>query len=71
MKEECPIPIYFKVKPHESWDEVTKERVKKHFTRFKLGQLYSSYASEEFSGKVFYLKRPLNVVGLTMLKKNC
>ncbi|MGE7975541.1 hypothetical protein ACQKOK_22045 [Bacillus cereus] len=69
MKEECPITIYFKVKPHEYWDEVTKERMKKHFTRFKLGQLYSSYASEEFSGKVFLFKKAFERDGANYVKE--
>ncbi|MCQ6565082.1 HNH endonuclease [Bacillus mycoides] len=55
--EEIPLTIFYKVNPHQSWDRIKKERVKKHFKRFKLGQLYSSYASEEISGKLFSFKK--------------
>jgi hypothetical protein len=68
INEELPLSIFFRVNPHETWNDVKKERVKKHFTRFKLGQLYSSYASEEISGKLFLLKKAFEQGGESNVK---
>ncbi|WP_371069327.1 hypothetical protein [Sediminibacillus sp. JSM 1682029] len=67
--EELPISVLYKVKPHNSWDDVMSERVTKHFKRFKLGQLYSSYASEELSGKIFSLKQSFEQGGTSVVKR--
>jgi hypothetical protein len=66
--EQLPLAIYYKVIPHGTWDDIKKERVKKHFTRFKLGQLYSSYASEEVSYKIFLLKKAFEQGGATSVR---
>ncbi|EZP61085.1 HNH endonuclease [Exiguobacterium sp. RIT341] len=54
--ESVPITVRYRVMPPETWSEIKKERVKNHFKKFHLGQLYSSYVSEELSEKIYILK---------------
>lgn len=68
LNEELPLTIFFSVRPHESWNEIKKERVKRHFIRFKLGQLYSSYASNEISGKIYLLKKTFELGGAPLVR---
>lgn len=68
FEEKLPLTVLFSVKPYESWDDITKERVRKHFKRFHIGQLYSSYASAELSEKIYSFKKLFDDGGASALK---
>ncbi|QNK89826.1 hypothetical protein H7992_09325 [Sporosarcina sp. resist] len=68
FEEKIPLTIFFNVNPHESWDDITKERVRKHFNIFQIGQLYSSYASSDISGNIYNLKKIYDEGGASALK---
>ncbi|AWX56928.1 hypothetical protein AB432_018565 [Brevibacillus brevis] len=67
--EELPLTVYFIAEPSQSsWDDLKKIRVIKHFSRFRLGQLYSSYASNELSGKIYSLKSSFEQGGAALVR---
>lgn len=67
--EELPLTVYFIAEPSKSsWDDLKKIRVQKHFNRFRLGQLYSSYASNELSGKIYSYKKMFEQGGADLVR---
>lgn len=68
IEEKLPLTVFFGVNPYELWDDIKKERVRKHFKKFHLGQLYSSYASAEISGKIYSFKKLFEIGGSLALR---
>ncbi len=46
IQESNPIIFEYYIAPPKTWDNTTTKRVENHFNLFKLGVMYSSYASE-------------------------
>ena len=44
-----PVTIRYYVKPPDDWDEVSKHRVKAHFSCFQLSKRFSAEASNELA----------------------
>ena len=65
---ENPIGFRFYVEKHSSWDEIKMKRVEHHFKTFRLGQLYSSHAAEEFTIRYISLSRIFRKSGPIELK---
>lgn len=57
MIEGEPVAFRFMVQCPDTWDDVKKERAKKHFTQFKLDDLYKNKASQEYVGCLNRIKR--------------
>ena len=49
LEESPPVTIRYYVKPPDDWDEVSKHRVKAHFSCFQLSKRFSAEASNELA----------------------
>ncbi|ATX83555.1 MULTISPECIES: HNH endonuclease [Bacillus amyloliquefaciens group] len=58
-----PIGFKFFVSPPDYWDDLKVNRVKYHFSIFRLAPLYSLYAAEELSLRLLLLKTTFNKAG--------
>lgn len=52
-----PAAVEFFVEPPAIWDSVLADRVRTHFTLFKLGALYASHSAEELAGQQLSLSQ--------------
>ncbi|MGQ8367372.1 HNH endonuclease [Glaciecola sp. 1036] len=57
LTESIPVAIEFYVDPPRNCDELLKERLKHHFSTFKLASLYSSHAAEELASIEFISRK--------------
>lgn len=57
MIEEEPIAFEFIVKCPDDWDDIKKQRARKHFKDFGLNELYKPYAAEEYTVCLRRIKR--------------
>lgn len=58
-----PASVRFFVEPSDGWDDTTAARVRRHFDRLKLGQLYSAQAGQELTNIRHYLTGVLLTAG--------